>query len=103
MIGTLCNRAIVLALLPVRMRLAEHRIWRLRAPLSTPPPDAPARTDVTVSIRHGAIAGVGKHLHIPRDIETISCQGCLVLAGFRNAHVHFMEPKWNDAVEAACG
>jgi imidazolonepropionase-like amidohydrolase len=60
-------------------------------------PDAPARRDVTVVIRHGVIAGVGEHLRIPKDIETISCQGCVVLAGFWNAHVHFMEPKWNEA------
>jgi imidazolonepropionase-like amidohydrolase len=60
-------------------------------------PDAPARKDVTVVIRHGVIAGVGEHLRIPKGIETISCQGCVVLAGFWNAHVHFMEPKWNDA------
>jgi imidazolonepropionase-like amidohydrolase len=60
-------------------------------------PDAPVRRDVTVVIRHGVIAGIGEHLRIPKDIETISCQGCVVLAGFWNAHVHFMEPQWNDA------
>jgi imidazolonepropionase-like amidohydrolase len=60
-------------------------------------PDAPARRDVTVLILHGVIAGVGEHLRIPSDIQTISCQGCVVLAGFWNAHVHFMEPKWADA------
>jgi len=60
-------------------------------------PDAPAQKEVTVVIRHGVIAGVGEHLRIPKDTETISCQGCVVLAGFWNAHVHFMEPKWNEA------
>jgi imidazolonepropionase-like amidohydrolase len=60
-------------------------------------PDAPAQREVTVVIRHGVIAGVGDHLRIPEDIETISCQGCIVLAGFWNAHVHFMEPKWDGA------
>jgi imidazolonepropionase-like amidohydrolase len=60
-------------------------------------PDAPARRNVTVVIRHGVIAGVGEHLRIPRDIKTISCQNCIVLAGFWNAHVHFMQPQWNDA------
>ena len=33
----------------------------------------------------------------PKGIKTIACQGCAVMAGFWNAHVHFMEPKWNDA------
>jgi imidazolonepropionase-like amidohydrolase len=60
-------------------------------------PDAPVQRDVTVVIRHGVIAGVGEHLRIPKNIETISCPGCVVLAGFWNAHVHFMEPKWNEA------
>ena len=48
-------------------------------------------------IRHGVITGIGKHSQVPKGVETISCQGCVVLAGFWNAHVHFMEPKWNDA------
>ena len=60
-------------------------------------PDAAARSGVTVLIRHGVIAGIGKHSQVPKGVETISCQGCVVLAGFWNAHVHFMEPKWNDA------
>jgi len=60
-------------------------------------PDATARTNVTVLIRHGVIVGVDAHLRTPRGIKTISCEGCFVLAGFWNAHVHFMEPKWNDA------
>ena len=60
-------------------------------------PDAAAQRGVTVLIRHGVIAGIGKHSQVPNGVETISCQGCVVLAGFWNAHVHFMEPKWNDA------
>jgi imidazolonepropionase-like amidohydrolase len=60
-------------------------------------PDAAARSGVTVLIRHGVIAGIGKHSQVPKGVETIPCQGCVVLAGFWNAHVHFMEPKWNDA------
>jgi imidazolonepropionase-like amidohydrolase len=59
-------------------------------------PDAPARKDVTVLIRHGVISGVGEHLRVPSGVETIACNGCVVIAGFWNAHVHFMEPKWND-------
>jgi len=60
-------------------------------------PTAPADRDTTVVIRHGIISEVGQHLRTPKNIKTISCQGCVVLAGFWNAHVHFMEPKWNDA------
>lgn len=60
-------------------------------------PTAAPTTDTTVLIKHGIISTVGQHLHLPKNIPTISCQGCFVLAGFWNAHVHFMEPAWNDA------
>ena len=53
---------------------------------------------MTVVIRHGVIVRVGEHLRTPREIQTISCEGCFVLAGFWNAHVHFVEEReWNDA------
>ena len=60
-------------------------------------PEATARKDVTVVIRDGVIAHVDEHVPAPRGLETIACQDCVVLAGFWNSHVHFMEPKWNDA------
>ena len=98
MIRTLCISAIVLALSllgPGAIGRAQDLAITRATVYSAP--DAPARRDVTVVIRHGVIAGVGEHLRIPKDIETISCQGCVVLAGFWNAHVHFMEPQWNEA------
>ncbi len=98
MIRTLCIRAIVLALFllgPGAIGRAQDLAITRATVYSAP--DAPVRKDVTVVIRHGVIAGVGEHLRIPKGIETIPCQGCVVLAGFWNAHVHFMEPKWNDA------
>jgi imidazolonepropionase-like amidohydrolase len=60
-------------------------------------PEAPARHGMTVVIRDGTIAAVGEHLRVPDGITTLPCNGCVVLAGFWNAHVHFMEPKWDDA------
>ena len=60
-------------------------------------PDAPARKDVTILIHNGVIAAVGEHLPAPKGTKTLPCEGCVVLAGFWNAHVHFMEPKWNNA------
>src|ERR1700733_8892157 len=98
MIRTLCIRAIVLALVllgPGAVGQAQD-LAITRATVYTAP-DAPALRDVTVLIRHGVIAGVGEHLSIPKNVEKISCLGCVVLAGFWNAHVHFMEPKWNEA------
>jgi imidazolonepropionase-like amidohydrolase len=60
-------------------------------------PEASARRDVTVVIRHGVITSVGEHILQPRGIETLDCPSCIVLAGFWNSHVHFMEPRWSDA------
>jgi imidazolonepropionase-like amidohydrolase len=60
-------------------------------------PEATPLTDATIVIREGVIVEVGQHLKTPSGIKAISCQRCVVLAGFWNAHVHFMEPKWNDA------
>ena len=62
-----------------------------------PSPEAQPLGDATVVIQHGLISQVGGHLQPPNGIETISCRDCVVLAGFWNVHVHFMEPKWNDA------
>ena len=98
MIRTLCIGSIVLALFllgPGAMGRAQDLAITRATVYSAP--DAPARRDVTVVVLNGMIAGVGEHLHIPRNIETISCQGCVVLAGFWNAHVHFMEPQWSQA------
>lgn len=60
-------------------------------------PEAAPLSDATVVIRRGVVVEVGEHLRTPKGIKTISCQGCVVLAGFWNTHVHFMEPKWDDA------
>jgi dihydroorotase-like cyclic amidohydrolase len=98
MIRTLCTRVIILALFLLGLsRIGRAQDLAITDATVYSAPDAPVRRDVTVVIRHGVIAGIGEHLRIPKDMETISCQGCVVLAGFWNAHVHFMEPKWNDA------
>jgi dihydroorotase-like cyclic amidohydrolase len=60
-------------------------------------PKRPAQSGSTVLIRDGKIVAVGKHVQIPDGTATLPCKDCVVLAGFWNAHVHFMEPKWDDA------
>src|SRR5271167_1601334 len=98
MIRTLCTRVIILALFLLDLsRIGRAQDLAITDATVYSAPDAPVRRDVTVVIRYGVIAGIGEHLRIPKEMETISCQGCVVFAGFWNAHVHFMEPKWNDA------
>jgi imidazolonepropionase-like amidohydrolase len=60
-------------------------------------PDAPPALETSILIQHGKITAVGKNLAIPAGIPTLSCSQCVIFAGFWNTHVHFMEPKWNDA------
>jgi imidazolonepropionase-like amidohydrolase len=98
MIRTLGFRAIVLTLFLLGLgAIARAQDLAITRATVYTTPEALARRDMTVLIRHGVIAGVGEHLPIPKNVETISCPGCVVLAGFWNAHVHFMEPKWNEA------
>jgi imidazolonepropionase-like amidohydrolase len=64
-------------------------------------PDAPALEDGVIIVRDGRIAAVGEHLTPPTDARLITCKGCVVTAGFWNAHVHFTERKWAGADRAS--
>jgi imidazolonepropionase-like amidohydrolase len=63
------------------------------APGETPIPDG------VVIVGHGKIMAVGRkgEISIPKGMQVINCTGQTLVAGFWNTHVHFMEPKWNDA------
>lgn len=64
-----------------------------------PAPEEAPIPDGVVIVAHGKITAVGKkgEIVIPKNIQTIDCTGQTLVAGFWNTHVHFMEPKWNDA------
>ncbi len=96
--GRLCNKVFglgLLLLIPGAVGLAQELAIEDAAVYASP--EAPLRRHMTIVIHNGVIAEAGEHVRIPKGIQRISCQGCVVLAGFWNAHVHFMEPKWNDA------
>ncbi|MBW8747966.1 MAG: amidohydrolase family protein, partial [Acidobacteria bacterium] len=96
--GRLCNKVFglgLLLLIPGAVGLAQELAIEDAAVYASP--EAPLRRHMTIVIHNGVIAEAGEHVRIPKAIQRISCQGCVVLAGFWNAHVHFMEPKWNDA------
>ena len=63
-------------------------------------PDSVPLDKASVLIRAGKITAVGRHVTIPPGVKTLPCDGCVVLAGFWNTHVHFMEPKWANAAHA---
>jgi imidazolonepropionase-like amidohydrolase len=60
-------------------------------------PTAEPVADTTVLIRGGKIVSVGQHVPVPQGVKTLACAKCVVLAGFWNTHVHFMEAKWDNA------
>ena len=68
------------------------------AKIYTSPADAPI-SNGTVIARGEKIAAVGKTgaLTIPPNAKQIDCKGAVITAAFQNSHVHFTEPKWNDA------
>jgi imidazolonepropionase-like amidohydrolase len=70
------------------------------AKIYTSPADPPI-SNGTVVIRGEKIAAVGKTgtLSIPPDAKQIDCKGAVITAAFQNSHVHFTEPKWNDAAK----
>ena len=60
-------------------------------------PNAPAITHATVLILAGKIAAIGSNVRVPAGTATLPCGGCIVFAGFWNAHVHFTGAQWDGA------
>ena len=59
--------------------------------------DQPPLARTTILIRDGTIISIGQKIAIPPGCEILVCPGCTVMAGFWNTHVHFTEPKWDQA------
>jgi imidazolonepropionase-like amidohydrolase len=57
-------------------------------------PDAQPLANATVVVRDGKIAAVGPAVAVPAGATLVPCNGCVVTAGFWNAHVHFTQSKW---------
>jgi imidazolonepropionase-like amidohydrolase len=68
------------------------------ATIDPSPTDAPIAHGV-VLIRDGKIATLGQTgtVRVPADAKKLNCKGLFITAGFQNSHVHFIEPKWDEA------
>ena len=77
---------------------AREKAWAFVGAKVYPSPSAePIRHGVVV-VRGDRIAAVGTvDQGWPEDAERIDCRGRILVAGYWNAHVHFIEPKWDDA------
>jgi len=64
-----------------------------------PAPNVAPIEDGVVLVRDGRITYVGKldSAKIPKSARTSDCSGGVLTAGFQNSHVHFIEPRWDDA------
>jgi imidazolonepropionase-like amidohydrolase len=80
-------------------RAAETRALVLSGAKVYLSPDAAPIANGVVVIRNEKITAVGKRGEVPfaRAARILDCTGMVVTAGFQNSHVHFTEPKWNNA------
>jgi imidazolonepropionase-like amidohydrolase len=85
--------AAILALASAAGRAADVAVEHVKV---YPAPNAAPLADATVLIHDGRIAAVARHVALPQGTTVLPCDGCVVMAGFWNAHVHFIGPQWND-------
>jgi imidazolonepropionase-like amidohydrolase len=61
-------------------------------------PEGPAISDGVVVVREGKVTAVGKRGTVDiAGMPIFDAAGATVTSGFQNSHVHFTEPKWQDA------
>jgi imidazolonepropionase-like amidohydrolase len=77
---------------------ANPNLALVGARIYTSPTAAPIE-DGTVLIRNGRIVAVGPRdeIRVPAGDFVIDCKDLTLTAAFWNCHVHFIEPKWQDA------
>lgn len=72
-----------------------------------PAPGAPPIKNGTVVIEDGKITAIGSsdavHFKLRSHPTIIHCEGKTIVAGFWNSHVHFTEPKWQNASTLPAG
>ncbi|WP_160715130.1 amidohydrolase family protein [Chitinophaga solisilvae] len=76
---------------PERLALTGARIY-------TAPGKPPVENGIVIT-RGGKItaAGTSGQIKIPAGMKVLDCKGLVLMAGFWNSHVHFMEPAWFNA------
>ncbi len=78
---------------------APSETWLISADKIYTAPDAVPLVNGAVLVRNGRIASVSderSRIALPEDAKTSECRG-VVVAGFQNSHVHFLEPPFSRA------
>jgi imidazolonepropionase-like amidohydrolase len=91
--------ASVIASLAAISPAAAESLLLLHADKIYTSPDAPPVLNARVLLRNGRIAAIADEYsrsRIPAGTPASDCRG-VVMAGFQNSHVHFIEPRFADA------
>lgn len=77
---------------------AQQGLALVGATIYTGPQTSPIISGVVI-VKNGKIAAVGsdRQIKVPSDMKVVDCKGLVMMAGFWNCHVHFIEPKWDHA------
>jgi imidazolonepropionase-like amidohydrolase len=78
-------------------RTGSAHSWAITGAVAYPSGSAAPIHRATVLTKDGRIVAAGSQVQIPPGYEVIRCEGCAIVAGFWNSHVHFTEPKWDAA------
>ena len=81
-----------------RSQGASQSLALVGAKIYPSPTDKPIIAGI-VLVRNGKIVAVGdqRKVKIPKNTRTLDSSGLILVAGFWNSHVHFTEPKWENA------
>ena len=71
------------------------------ATVINPDSDAGPLRDVTVLVRHGKIAVVGRNITLPANVRTLDARGKFILPGLWDTHAHFEQWEWGPAYLAS--
>jgi imidazolonepropionase-like amidohydrolase len=88
---------------PARARApSEEPVLALVGAKIYPAPELEPILGGIVLVKGGKIIAVGdaKRVKIPENVRTLDCGGLTLVAAFWNSHVHFTEPKWENAGSA---
>lgn len=106
-------RNLVLGIFVVSAALYAFRLWEMRDPRprermgrgrlpsraheSTPRPTRLLSRMALCWCAMESLRRLVPEITVPPDARLLPCNGCTVMAGFWNAHVHFTEQKWDSA------
>ena len=89
--------AVCALLAPIFASAAPANLVAITEARIYPSPTLPPLPRASVLMGDGKIIAVGERVQIPANAKVIRCDGCAVMAGFWNSHIHFTEPKWDSA------